>query len=102
MTRSSGILLAVAGVLAGALLGILGTLGVQHLGHDEPTTYLEQLPGYKAANDQAALYCTLGGVVPGMRGLRDPAYLQCVEDETRSNLEQAGVPEARTAPSRLG
>ena len=40
----------------------------------------------KDARHQAEIYCTLGGVVPGMTGLDDPAYKSCVERETQANL----------------
>lgn len=97
MSRTSGILMGVVGVL----LGVLGTIGVQQLrGTDEPTM-LEDIPGYSKAHDGAKIYCTLGGVVPGMTSLHDPEYLQCVEDWTRQQLQQDGHPEAETAESRL-
>lgn len=100
MTRGTGVLLVLVGLLVGVLLGAGGTLAVQHAGDDE-VTQLEDIEGYSDAHDGAALYCTLGGVVPGMTGLDDPKYLNCVERETRSRLVQAGNDEADTAPSRL-
>jgi len=77
---------------------------VQHFAGDgdgDGTVYLEDIEGYEDASTGAGYYCTLGGVVPGMTSLHDPAYLQCVEDETRSRLVQEGHPEAETAESRL-
>ena len=95
MTRTNGILL---GIVA-ALVGVLGTLAVVHFASDP--TQLEDIGGYSDAHYSAGLYCTLGGVVPGMTGLHDPKYLQCVQDETRARLVKAGHPEAETAASRL-
>lgn len=40
------------------------------------------------AKDQAEIYCTLGGVVPGMTSLYDPRYRACVRSETQSSIEQ--------------
>lgn len=98
MNRSTGVLLGLLGLLA----GVLGTLGVQQLRGEEPgEVMLEDIPGYESAHVQAGYYCTLGGAVPGMRGLHDPAYIQCVEDQTRGKLVTKGHPEAETAESRL-
>lgn len=99
VTRTTGAML----LIIGTLVGVLGTLAVIHFTASVGTTSkdLEDIPGYEHAHTSAGLYCTLGGVVPGMTGLHDPAYLQCVEDQTRSNLVEAGHPEAETAHSRL-
>ena len=97
MSRTNGILLGIIGVL----VGVLSTLTVVHFTGTGGPTMLEDVPGYGSAHYTAGLYCTLGGVVPGMTGLHDPKYLQCVQDETRSRLVKAGHPEAETAASRL-
>ena len=87
-------------LISGLGLALLLTLATACGGADDPPM-LEDIPGYATAHDRAELYCTLGGVVPGMRGLHDPAYLQCVEDETRSRLVKQGHADAETAESRL-
>lgn len=97
MTRTNGILLGIVGVL----VGVLGTLGVVHFTGAGDPTMLEDIPGHESAHESAELSCTFAGVVPGMTGLHDPKYLQCVEDETRSGLVKDGHAEAETAASRL-
>jgi hypothetical protein len=98
MSRATSVLLAAVGLLAGVILGVTGTLLVQASADDEMV--LEDFPGYDDAKTSAGYYCTLGGAVPGMTGLDDPAYLNCVERETRANLVEAGHPEAEHAEAR--
>lgn len=88
MSRTSGFLVGVVGVLA----GVLGTLGAQHFSGG--TTYLEDIAGYKDAQQTARYYCAASGA----GDTYDPKFLTCVEDRTRSQLVEDGHPEADTAP----
>jgi cell division protein FtsN len=72
-SRASVVLLA---VIAAVLVVIAGTLLLR--GHESQAE--------KDARQEAEIYCTLQGVVPGMTGLDDPKYRACVERETETNL----------------
>ena len=72
------IVAAVATVAVAAILGFMP---------DRGSDKLQDQPGYEEAHSEAEIYCTLGGVVPGMTSLYDPEYLACVKEQTKSNLE---------------
>ena len=68
-------------------------------GSDSPT-YLEDIPGYRAARIHAEAHCALSGDVPASAGPYDPQMLACLDDQTRDRLVHAGHQDAATAPSR--
>lgn len=74
-------------VIAVGVLAIAGVLAYDHLGIGEKEHTQAWKNAYETEKDGAELYCTLGGVVPGMQSLHDPAYKACVRDEARQRME---------------
>jgi hypothetical protein len=40
----------------------------------------------RKAQDTAEIYCNMEGVVPGMTGVDDPAYLECVKQRATEEM----------------
>lgn len=40
----------------------------------------------RKAQDTAEIYCNMEGVVPGMSGVDDPAYLECVKQRAQEEM----------------
>jgi hypothetical protein len=40
----------------------------------------------RKAQDAAEIYCNMDGVVPGMSGVDDPAYLECVKQRAKKEM----------------
>lgn len=73
-------------VIAVALVVIAAVLVLERA--DQPRKHSpEWEAAHERAEGEAEIYCTLGGVVPGMTSLHDPAYKQCVKDETADDMD---------------
>lgn len=73
-------------LIAAAVVVIAGVLVYDRVaGEPERTDAWES--AWDEAESRARLYCSLGGVVPGMTGLHDPAYKNCVQDEAERDME---------------
>lgn len=90
MTRTMSVLL---GVIAVAVVAIAVLLSFSTFaGNDEPKQDPARVAAEEKARKSAEYFCTFEGVVPGMTGLDDPKYLNCVKRETKDEMEQWDAP----------